>query len=282
MHIDKKYYCNDTIHRSITNSTKQGTLSCGFLFKPNSSYTEKNLIFEHYGALYLLNGSGTYIDQNGQSWPLYPGCYVQRLPEVAHTTIVDPTGDWLEFFVCFGSNTYNTLLDLNLVTDSPVIYPTLTKALFEKCLYLLNCFKKFSDDKIPTLYLFTQELVTYFFSTAKVQHMSSKNHILMKKACELLCQMSPSILSPLEVSTLLNIGYESFRKRFKSTYLVSPTTYQLNHRINYSKTLLLDTQKSINEIALLCNFSDAFSYSKAFKHRCGLSPNLFRKNHLAL
>lgn len=79
------------------------------------------------------------------------------------------------------------------------------------------------------------------------------------------------------VADRLHIGYESFRKKFKSLYHISPNAYRLNYRINYAKALLSDEHKTLEEIAALCGFSDGFAFSKAFKKRCGISTEQFRR-----
>lgn len=280
MEIPKKYFTNDTVHQSMINDGKNGILSCGFLHKPHAGYTQRHLIFGYYGAFILLSGSGTFIDNSGNSTPIYAGCYVQRLPNIPHTTVVDPTGDWLEFFVCFNKETYETLKNLKLIQNSFVIYPGLSTLLFQKCTFLLDAFKKNSTDQIGTLYLDTLDFVLFIFSEANRLSSDISEHRIMNKACELLCQIPPHFINAKEVAAALDISYESFRKKFKQFYKTSPTAFQLNYRINYSKTLLIDTQKTINEIALICNFSDAFSYSKAFKLRCGESPEHFRRTRL--
>ncbi len=280
MEIQKKYFSNDTVHQSMINDGKNGVLSCGFMHKPHAGYSQKNLIFDYYGAFILLSGSGTFVDNDGNSTPIYPGCYIQRLPHIPHTTIVAPTGDWLEFFVCFNEKTYETLENLKLMNNSYVVYPGVSTQLFQKCTFLLDAFKKTSSDQIGTLYLATLEFVLFIFSEANRSSSGISERKLMNKACELLCQMPPNFINPKKVAASLDISYESFRKKFKQFYNTTPTAFQLNYRINHSKTLLIDTKKTINEISLLCNFSDAFSYSKAFKLRCGESPEHFRKSHL--
>lgn len=280
MRIPPSLYVNDTIHRNLSSNVENGTLSCGFLHKPNASYTDKDLIFEHYGAFILLDGTGHYSDSSGHNSLLTPGSYVQRLPGTPHTTIVNPTGNWLEFFVCLGKETYETLLNLHLVTDSPVIFPGISPLLLQKCIYLLDCFKKAPIEQTSQLYTHALKWVIDIYSMAQYQPLDDKAHLQMVRACEYLCQISPGLFTGEEVASHLNISYETFRKKFRATYGISPTAYQLDYRINYSKQLLLNTNKSLNEISLICHFSDAFAFSKLFKKKCGISPQKFRQNHL--
>lgn len=94
----------------------------------------------------------------------------------------------------------------------------------------------------------------------------------------MLCENPEKKITGQMVANRLDMGYESFRKKFKSLYHISPNAYQLNYRINYAKTLLSDERKTLEEIAVLCGFSDGFAFSKAFKKRCGISPEQFRRS----
>lgn len=279
MDIPECYYKNDAIYRNLTNDNRNGVINCGFMFKPDASYSQ-SLSFEHYGAFYLLSGRGIYQDELGRRISLYPGNYVQRLPGVPHSTLVEPTGDWLEFFICFGADTYHHLEALDLLSSEPVIHPGLSPILFQKCIHILNCMKHWPNSKQATLYLNLQDFAIELYQRSLHKQMDPATQLLMQKASELLCT-PPEFKSAHETAATLNMTYESFRKKFKQYFRVSPAAYQLNSRINYSKTLLLNTNKTLNEIALLCHFSDAFAFSKAFKKQYGISPSIFRQMYLA-
>lgn len=279
MGIPENYFKNDCMYGSISDDSRNGTIGCGFLFKPDASFSE-SLCFDHYGAFYLLSGRGLYQDESGREILLHPGDYVQRLPDHPHSTTVYPDGNWLEFFICFGAETYEHLANLNLLSREPVIHPGLSAIFFKKCTCLLEYMKSWSNDRQPFLYLQFQEFAMELYQRSQCRQMDPGMQRQMQKASELLCG-APEFPSPQEVAAALGIGYENFRKKFKLYFHGSPASYQLQARINYSKTLLLDTGKSLNEIALLCHFSDAFAYSKAFKKYYGISPSLFRQMYLS-
>lgn len=279
MEIPESYFKNDCMYGNLSDDPRNGTLGCGFLFKPDASFSD-SLCFDHYGAFYLLSGRGIYRDESGREILLHPGDYVQRLPDCPHSTTVCPTGDWLEFFVCFGAETYEHLANLDLLSRQPVIHPGLSAIFFKKCTCLLEYMKCGSGDRQAFLYLQFQEFAMELYQRSLHKQMDPGMQRLMQKASELLCA-PPDFPSPQEVAALLGTGYENFRKKFRLYFHDSPSSYQLHARINYSKTLLLDTEKSLNEIALLCHFSDAFAYSKAFKKYYGISPSLFRQMYLS-
>lgn len=278
MNIPASYYKTDTIYRTLTGVRRNGELGCGFMYKPDSTFSD-TYCFDYYGAFLLLDGSGYHTDQYGKRVPVYPGDFVQRIPDAPNSTEVIPDGKWLEFFVSFGTDTFLHLVDVGLLSDQPVIHPGLSSLILQKCAYLLRCMKSWPNDKQPQLYLNLQEFAIELYQRSLHKQMDHRTQLLMQRAAELLCA-SPEFPSAQATAQRLGMNYETFRKKFRQYFRCSPAAYQLTARITYSKTLLLNTRKNLNEIALICHFSDAFSYSKAFKKYYGISPSYFRQMYL--
>lgn len=64
---------------------------------------------------------------------------------------------------------------------------------------------------------------------------------------------------------------------FRSTYGLTPYEYLNRRRISTAKLLLLNSNLSIEEIAVQTGFSDRNYFSKYFKKKVGKSPSQFRK-----
>ena len=58
----------------------------------------------------------------------------------------------------------------------------------------------------------------------------------------------------------------------------SPKQYLLKIRMEYAKKLLLETNMTIDEIALASGFMDRYHFSKAFKSYFLYPPVMFRKD----
>lgn len=281
MHIDKKYFQTDTVYKNIGNNSQEGQIGCGLIHTVLEKDAKQKVNLSHYGAFLVLHGEGLYVDERGKEYPLSPGCFVQRIPGVSHTTIVHPQQDWLEFFVVFGAETYETMKKIGIMDSRPVLNPELDDVLLGKCLYLLNKMKQSQDYENMFLYVSVLNFVLFsYFSDSQRRFGSEreKEYQKMELAAKMLCESPKKKTTGKIVANNLDIGYESFRKKFKSVYHISPNAYQLNYRINYAKTLLSDENITLEEIADLCGFSDGFAFSKAFKKRCGISPEQFRRS----
>lgn len=278
MDISREYYRNRTAHHMLTADETNGILSCGFLVKSADKHQEIDLRYSSYGAFLVLDGSGEYTDELGNCFHLRPGTWVQRLPNVKHTIIIDNSTEWLEFFICFGESTYRTLQELNLLSDAPVLYPGLTQDLLQKCHSLMKYFEAAQNTNILSLYFLIQNFATEIYFLDKRRNLSKRNQQHMELASRYLCDITHQY-TPIEVAEMINIQYENFRKKFKTYYGLSPAAFQMRYRINYAKKCLLETNRKINEIGEICGFADAFCFSKAFKKHCGISPQEFRKLH---
>lgn len=278
MQIPASLFHNDTAHRSLSQDPVNGILSCGFLAKPTDRFSHDTVLFSHYGAFLLLSGSGRYSDPTGREEALSPGCFVQRMPGKPHVTEVTPGGKWLEFYVCFGRDYFEYMANQGLLSRQPVLFHALTPALLGSCRALLERFRTVPEGRSFSLFLSLQEFAVTLTQTALQERFTGWDGALTR-ASELLCVPGEeSYPSPAAVAAQVGMEYETFRKRFRGAFGCPPAAYQMQHRLNESKRLLLDTGMSVQEIASVCRFADGFAYSKAFRRNYGLSPTQFRKS----
>ena len=110
-------YKTRVAYRTVGPNKTAGNLSCGFIYKPDDRGSNRDITFEYYGGLLLLDGEGEYSDRSHACVKLSRGSFVQRLPGVKHSTIVKPDGKWLEFFICISAESYHNLFSMGLLSD---------------------------------------------------------------------------------------------------------------------------------------------------------------------
>lgn len=64
-----------------------------------------------------------------------------------------------------------------------------------------------------------------------------------------------------------------FYRNFKLAFRTTPYQYILDKKIALAKELIHDEELGFAEIAELCGFPDIFTFSKAFKRKCGFAPS---------
>ncbi len=128
--------------------------------------------------------------------------------------------------------------------------------LIELLLFIIRC-QRFEQNVIKEIDVdnqLMQQIATYIYNNYNqkitLEHMADKFHI------------SKSYLS----------------KKFKSVTGFRFKEYLVNVRIKNACTLLLDTNKSITDIAFECGFNDSNYFGDAFRHVKGMSPNKYRRN----
>ena len=83
-----------------------------------------------------------------------------------------------------------------------------------------------------------------------------------------------------ELSELLHLSRPSVNNCFKEIYGITPHKYHINSKLKLASNLLLSSQHTVGEIAILLNFSDSQHFSKSFKNYFKLSPTQYREKYL--
>lgn len=81
-----------------------------------------------------------------------------------------------------------------------------------------------------------------------------------------------------EFAKLSARSLSTFKRDFYEHYKKSPGKWLIERRLDYSKSLLKNTNKSIEEIIYDCGFKSRSHFIKAFKCRFGTTPLRFRSS----
>ncbi len=79
-------------------------------------------------------------------------------------------------------------------------------------------------------------------------------------------------LSPDELASYVSISRRQLERLFRAYLNCTPTQYYLSLRLRNARLLLLQTEKSIVEISLVCGFASAPHFSKCYRDMFGLPP----------
>lgn len=101
---------------------------------------------------------------------------------------------------------------------------------------------------------------------------------LIAKAAEYMYKNFAKDITLDEVALKYNMSKSHFSKKFKAVTGCGFKEYLISVRLKEACRLLIDTSKSITEIALDCGFSDSNYFGDAFKKVKGMSPKQYRKN----
>ncbi len=88
---------------------------------------------------------------------------------------------------------------------------------------------------------------------------------------------SCSDLKIREVAEMTGMSEKHFRRVFYDVYKKKPHEFLRDIRMNKAELLILNTSKPVSDIAILCGFSDVYSFSHCFKRNFGVSPKAYRE-----
>ena len=100
---------------------------------------------------------------------------------------------------------------------------------------------------------------------------------LMQEIATYIYENYDKKLTLVDMAERFNISRSYLSKKFKVITGFGFKEYVVNVRIKNACRLLLETNKSITDIAFECGFNDSNYFGDAFRHIKGMSPNKYRK-----
>ena len=101
----------------------------------------------------------------------------------------------------------------------------------------------------------------------------------VKKICRMMLDKHYNGSSIQALVKHEQIHYSVFQKIFKELYGTTPNLYRLEAEMNEAAALLINTDKSLMEIALDMGYENQGKFSAAFKKSIGLLPMQYRRRH---
>lgn len=81
-----------------------------------------------------------------------------------------------------------------------------------------------------------------------------------------------------EIATKLGIAQSQFTRRFQAAFGLTPVNYVTNLKLEKVKTMMLETEDSLESIAYECGFENGSYLSRVFRSKLGVNPSVFRRN----
>lgn len=100
---------------------------------------------------------------------------------------------------------------------------------------------------------------------------------LVRKAMAYMHEHYPEPISRQDIARHVGMDEDYLTTCFRHELGITPIAYLNRYRVNQAKRLLLETDKSITEIALEVGFSDSGYFSRVFRRETGRSPESFRR-----
>lgn len=134
----------------------------------------------------------------------------------------------------------------------------------------------YSDSKV-------MEILSHVFQVQAGKEMTSC-HCKTKSDYDRIHEAAFLLLSDIhkpptihDLSLKVGVNEKKLKYGFKEVFGTTVYGYLFEHKMNLAKQMLLETTKSIGEIAVMCGYDYISHFSTAFKRRYGYSPNKARR-----
>lgn len=262
--------------------------------KRDSTYTKQSShIHPYYEIFYLINGDCTFfIDHN--IYKLNRGDLVIVPAGEIHKSTYPETGYSERFVVSFRENNLgwiNEILGEEIVKQSlnmgVISIPDKRRDYVESLMYKM-LFESEGQDILSPAFIKTGliELLLFIIRCQRYEENVVKeidvDNQLMQEIATYIYDNYDKKISLDDMSRKFHISRSYLSKKFKTITGFGFKEYLINVRIKNACTLLLETNKSITDIAFECGFNDSNYFGDAFRHVKGVSPNKYRKNKEAI
>jgi AraC-like DNA-binding protein len=209
-----------------------------------------------------------------------PGTIMVLFPGIWHRYRPTTETGWVEHWIECQGPMFDAAERAGLIQPRhSVLKPGLIHDLsdcFERCHSLARLDAMANQDLLSTLGLHLLAMLGHLRRgergfTKAIDDVVQRAHTLIALRCQ----------EPLDLPALaaeLGIGYSNLRHSFASRVGISLRQHYLNTRIHKAQDLLINTAKSVKEVAEILGFESASHFSKQFKTRIGSSPNYWREN----
>lgn len=241
----------------------------------------KGRVLDEYQVIYIPKGEGIFESANCTQTMVKEGTILFLFPGEWHRFKPNEQTGWDEFWVGFkGAIVENLVQQSFLSLQNAMINIGVSESLI---LLLTEIIEKTKEEKTgyqPLVSGIVLHLLGQIHSMTKQRSFEPGDitESIINKARIIFRTNIDQDIAMEKVAEELNVSYAWFRKAFKTYTGIAPNQYLLQLKIEKAKMLFADQSKSIKEIALSLNFESAFYFSKLFKEKTGVSPEVYRKN----
>jgi len=238
---------------------------------------DKGRILNEFHIVLITKGEGIFESKatgkinvfDGDAFLLFPGIWHRYKPKKS-------TG-WTERWVGFSGKIASQFLSNGFFsTNEPVISKCNKPSILQ---HFNSLFKLFDEEPYGfqrTASGICLQLMADLYNIKSGGSNIESLDSLVAKAKSIMYKNIYSTLNLKKVAQELGVSYSKFRIDFKKQTGISPLQYHLLLKIEKSKELLLNTNKSQKEIAFELGFESDVYFNRLFKRKTGLAPGIFR------
>ncbi len=258
--------------------------------RPNSPYpirehpsgyffnAQKGRILHEYQLVYITKGRGLFQSESTPEKQVCRGRLMVLFPGQWHTYRPMQQTGWTEYYIGFeGACMDNLIKGTFLAKENQILEVGLNEelvSLYKRALEIAEADKISSQQYLSGIVLHMIGLILSI-SKNKIFEMGEIGQKI-ELAKIMMNEQVHKNLDPEAIAMQLNISYSWFRKVFKDYTGYAPAKYFQEIKIRKAKELLVNTSRSVKEIAYMLGFTSTEHFFSVFKKRTGFTPMEYR------
>lgn len=224
-------------------------------------------VLDDFVVSFVTAGHGRYTRADGRLLPIVAPALILVPPGVPHTYGTASGEPWTEWFVVGNGPVWALLASTGVLpaADGPIEPSPAARP--DELAQVLSAAPRSRSAAERQLW----SLATWLTSALRQQEGT------WSRAEELLASDLERRVDLREVAADLDLGYDTFRRRFAERFGRSPLAFRNERRLEVAATWLRLTTMTHREIARRLGYTDEFHFSRRFRARFGISPSGYRR-----
>ena len=278
MDAPRRLLRNETFYRSAPSQRGGMWINCGLILKPDPRQGYRDRVFDdEFILVYLLRGSGVFIDHRGRRFPVGAGSLIPHVPGLPHSCVPDGDGQWAEFFLCIPGVFYHGLLQMgHLPAGDQPLFPGISARLIKRIDELIDALRRAGPWDAPSVLAEAHTLLAEFYRPPAPRASDASDRAAIDAVCAALAS---DLARPVDMASLAEehgMSYERLRKKFRALVGMPPGEFRIRRRIDRARALIAEQGHSNKAVAYALGYPDPFTFSRQFKKYVGISPSAFR------
>ena len=169
---------------------------------------------------------------------------------------------------------FEALVDMKLVSNEPVFYVGESMEIFRRLVEYHALFENTDNSHATSLLIEFQKLLCYLNSRDAGVETDGWRQMVGE-----VLERNYRVGIPLEeIALQCGMGYENLRKQFRRAFGCSLEQYRIQLRMNAAKSMMLDRDMPLKEIAADLGYCDTYAFCKQFRQQVGVSPGKFKSD----
>jgi AraC-like DNA-binding protein len=235
-------------------------------------------IFDEFALVYISSGCGKFESKPGVSLPIQSGNAFLLFPGVWHRYAPNSKTGWHEHWIGFDGEIARRWLQRRFFSaKNPVVKISAGDTVLATFSRVMQMVRANCPALQQILGSAASHLMALFYSAQQGQSLANAQSA---NAVELaIGRLQNEFDQDLNMSLLareLGVSYRWFRGAFAAQTGLGPHQYLLELRLVRARSLLVETELSVREIAMKVGFEDEFYFSRLFHQKLNLTPSQWR------